>query len=77
MVKEINLSQVLRFNFSIKYNIFLVFFRDEVREDFETREHVQRVNFEDLKQHFISVQKKHMVTKHKRPAQQQQNLLSQ
>ncbi|XP_031569488.1 protein VAC14 homolog [Actinia tenebrosa] len=51
-------------------------YRDEARQDFETREHVQRINFEDLKQHFIAVQKKHMVTKHRKPKHQQQNLLS-
>ncbi|KXJ24188.1 protein VAC14 homolog [Exaiptasia diaphana] len=48
----------------------------ESQEDYETREHVQKINFEELKQHFMKVQKKHLVTKHHRPSLNRQNLLN-
>ncbi|EDO30641.1 predicted protein [Nematostella vectensis] len=49
---------------------------DQAQNDMETRENVQRINFEELKQHFKAVQRKHLIAKHRGSEHQARNLLN-
>lgn len=54
-----------------------IYFRDlGEQSDFEKREHVMRINFQELLQHFKSVQRKHLLNKRARPNQQGRNLFN-
>ena len=44
--------------------------------DFPCREHVQRINFQELLQQFKTVQQKHFINKHSRSPHLAKNLLN-
>ena len=55
---------------------FFFFCRDDrTPQDFGPREHVERINFQELLQHFKNLQQKHFMSKHARPKCRAKNQL--
>ena len=67
LIKEFFVLFIILGFFIIFFIIFFFCRDDRTPQDFGPREHVERINFQELLQHFKNLQQKHFMSKHARP----------